>query len=93
MPAADGSSGQVMKTDGSGNLGFVSINTPGAAASFTQVDITAEGDLRLQDASGGQYVALEAPATISSSYTLEMPAADGSNGQALITNGSVCFIF
>ena len=77
-----------MKTDGSGNLGFVSINTPGAAASFTQVDITAEGDLRLQDASGGQYVALEAPATISSSYTLEMPAADGSNGQALITNGS-----
>ena len=88
LPAADGSSGQVIKTDGSGNLGFVSINTPGAAASFTQVDITAEGDLRLQDASGGQYVALEAPATISSSYTLEMPAADGSNGQALITNGS-----
>jgi len=88
LPAADGSSGQVMKTDGSGNLGFVSINTPGAAASFTQVDITAEGDLRLQDASGGQYVALEAPATISSSYTLEMPAADGSNGQALVTNGS-----
>jgi len=88
LPDADGSSGQVMKTDGSGNLGFVSINTPGAAASFTQVDITAEGDLRLQDASGGQYVALEAPATISSSYTLEMPAADGSNGQALVTNGS-----
>ena len=88
LPAADGSSGQVMKTDGSGNLGFISINTPGAAASFTQVDITAEGDLRLQDASGGQYVALEAPATISSSYTLEMPAADGSNGQALVTNGS-----
>ena len=88
LPAADGSTGQVMKTDGSGNLGFVSINTPGAAASFTQVDITAEGDLRLQDASGGEYVALEAPATISSSYTLELPAADGSNGQALLTNGS-----
>jgi hypothetical protein len=88
LPDADGSSGQVMKTDGSGNLGFISINTPGAAASFTQVDITAEGDLRLQDASGGEYVALEAPATISSSYTLELPAADGSNGQALLTNGS-----
>ena len=88
LPDADGSSGQVLKTDGSGNLGFVSINTPGAAASFTQVDITAEGDLRLQDASGGEYVALEAPATISSSYTLELPAADGSSGQALVTNGS-----
>jgi hypothetical protein len=88
LPDADGSNGQVLKTDGSGNLGFVSVNTPGAAASFTQVDITAEGDLRLQDASGGEYVALEAPATISSSYTLELPAADGSNGQALLTNGS-----
>ena len=44
--------------------------------------------LRLQDASGGEYVALEAPATISSSYTLELPAADGSSGQALVTNGS-----
>ena len=88
LPDADGSTGQVMKTDGSGNLGFVSINTPGAAASFTQVDITAEGDLRLQDASGGQFVALEAPSTIGSSYTLELPAADGSNGQLLTTNGS-----
>ena len=54
----------------------------------TQVDITAEGDLRLQDAASGEYVALEAPATIASSYTLELPAADGSSGQALVTNGS-----
>ena len=48
LPAADGSSGQVLKTDGSGNLGFVSINTPGAAASFTQVDVTSQGDVRYQ---------------------------------------------
>ena len=53
-----------------------------------QVDILAEGDLRLQDASGGEYVAIEAPATIGSSYTLQLPAADGSSGQTLTTNGS-----
>lgn len=58
-----------------------------------QVDILAEGDLRLQDASGGEYVALEAPATIGSSYTLQLPAADGSSGQTLTTNGSGCCLF
>ena len=93
LNVSDGSNGQVLKTDGAGNLGFVSINTPGAAASFTQVDITAEGDLRLQDASGGQFVALEAPSTIGSSYTLELPAADGTNGQLLTTNGSGALSF
>jgi len=59
-----------------------------AAGTFTQVDIEATGDLRLQDTSGGQYVALQAPGTVSASYTLTMPAADGSDGQALVTNGS-----
>ena len=53
-----------------------------------QVDITGTGDLRLQDTSGGQYVALQAPSVVSSNYTLTLPAADGSNGQVLATNGS-----
>ena len=88
LPAADGSSGQVLKTDGSGNLGFVSINTPGAAASFTQVDITAQGDLRLQDTTGGEYVALQAPSTVASNVTFTLPGADGSSGQVLKTDGS-----
>ena len=87
LPAADGSSGQVLKTDGSGNLGFVSINTPGAAASFTQVDITSQGDLRLQDSTGGEYIALQAAGT-TTSYTITFPGAVGSNGQFLSTDGS-----
>ena len=49
----------------------------------TQLDVTATGDLRLQDSAGGQYAALQAPSTISSSYTLTMPAAVGASGQAL----------
>ena len=55
-------------------------------ATFTQVDITAEGDLRLQDASGGQYVGLDAPSTVSTSYVVTMPGAVGSSGQALRTS-------
>ncbi len=49
----------------------------------TQVDLLAQGDLRLQDAAGGQYAALQAPTTVSASYTLTMPGAVGSSGQAL----------
>ena len=60
------------------------------ASSFsgTQVDVTAQGDLRLQDTTGGQYVALQAPGTVSTSYTLTFPGDDGTNEQFLQTNGS-----
>ena len=60
------------------------------ASSFsgTQVDVTAQGDLRLQDTTGGQYVAIQAPGTVATSYTLTMPGDDGTNEQFLQTNGS-----
>tara|TARA_R100000951_G_scaffold53218_1_gene44910 strand:+ start:568 stop:2196 length:1629 start_codon:yes stop_codon:yes gene_type:complete len=54
----------------------------------TQVDITGRGDLRLQDSAGGEYVGLQAPATVSSSFVLSLPAADGSADQMLKTDGS-----
>jgi hypothetical protein len=60
----------------------------GTTITGTQVDITAQGDLRLQDSSGGQYVAMQAPATVGTSYTLTMPADDGDADQYLQTNGS-----
>ena len=53
-----------------------------------QVDITAQGDLRLQDTTGGEYVALQAPGTVSASWTLTLPADDGTTSQFLQTNGS-----
>jgi hypothetical protein len=54
----------------------------------TQVDIVSQGDLRLQDTTGGQFVALQAPGTVASSYTLTLPVDDGTDGQALITDGN-----
>ena len=88
LPADDGDNLQVLQTNGSGVLDWATVNTPGGTGTFTQVDLTAQGDLRLQDSSGGQYVAMQAPATISASYTLTLPADDGDNLQFLQTNGS-----
>jgi len=74
--------GKISDETGTGALVFgtsPALTTPTA----TQLDILAEGNLRLQDASGGQYVAVEAPATVGTSYTVKLPAAIGSVGDAL----------
>jgi hypothetical protein len=65
----------------------IGASTPSTVVA-TQVDIVAQGDLRLQDTTGGQYVALQAPGTLATSYTLTLPVDDGTSGQALITDGS-----
>ena len=54
----------------------------------TQVDFLARAEARFQDTSGGQYVALKAPATVSSNVTFTLPAADGSSGQVIKSDGS-----
>lgn len=81
-------SGTVTATKFAGALnGTVGATTPSTGV-FTQLDVTAQGDLRLQDSSGGEYVAIQAPATISASYTLTLPDTDGSADQVLTTDGS-----
>ena len=50
--------------------------------------LNAQNDLRFADADSSNYVAMQAPATISSNYTLTLPATDGSSTQVLTTNGS-----
>lgn len=59
----------------------------------TQIDMLARAELRFQDASGGQYVALEAPATVSSSLVFTLPSSDGTSGQAIVTDGSGALSF
>jgi len=59
----------------------------------TQIDMLARAELRFQDTSGGQYVGLEAPATVTSSFVFTLPSADGTSGQALFTDGSGALSF
>lgn len=95
--SAGGSNTQVQFNDngnlhGSANLTFDGTTLTSTAFSgpltATQVDITGQGDLRLQDSAGGQYVAIQAPGTIGVSYTLTMPDTDGDANQVLTTDGS-----
>ena len=54
----------------------------------TNVVLDSEGALRLGDNAGTEYVGLKAPATVSSSYTLNLPTATGTADQILKTDGS-----
>ena len=69
------------------------INSP-AEASVTPSKIANSGDfafpadVRFKDADGSHYVGLQAPSTVSSNLVWSLPAADGSSGQLLKTDGS-----
>ena len=67
--------------------GSVGATTPSTVVA-TQVNVTAQGNVRFEDTTGGQYVALQAPGTVATNVTFTLPGADGTNGQAIVTNGS-----
>lgn len=50
--------------------------------------LQAQGGLRFADLDSSNYVAFQAPATISSNLTWTLPATDGSATQVLFTNGT-----
>ena len=87
----------VYKLRNSANNGYITIGPVQtnfglaalSGATFTgDITLNARSDVRFADADSSNYVALEAPATIASNYTLTLPAADGSANQALKTDGS-----
>ena len=95
LPTADGTAGQYLKTDGSGNLGWGTDSTtdatkmPLAGGNFTgDIQLNAQKDVRFGDADCSHYLALQAPATVASNVTWTLPAADSSGTQALTSNGS-----
>jgi hypothetical protein len=67
--------------------GSVGATTPSTVVA-TQVNVTAQGDVRFEDTTGGQYVALQAPSTVATNVTFTLPGVDGSSGQAIVTDGS-----
>ena len=69
------------------NITAVNSTVTNAVFSST-VNLLTQSELRFQDTTGGQYVGLRASTTVSSSFTLNLPVADGTSGQAIVTNGS-----
>jgi len=78
--------------DGWITLGTVSTNQGLAGlsgATFTgDITLNAQSDVRFADSDSSNYIALQAPATVSSNTTFTLPSADGSANQALKTDGS-----
>jgi len=79
-----GSDTQVQFNDGGTSFGGSDNLTWDGA----NLQIGDQGDLRLGDADNSNYLAIQAPATLSANYTLTMPANDGDADQALVTDGS-----
>lgn len=62
---------------------------PKAGGTLTgDITLNAQSDLRFADSDSSNWVAFQAPATVTSNVTWTLPATDGSNGQVLSTNGT-----
>lgn len=66
--------------------GVVNVQTTANGASAFQVGYA--GEFRLGDSDNSNYVGFKSPATVSANKVWTLPAADGTNGQVLSTNGS-----
>ena len=86
-----------LKIRNAANDGFITLGTAStnfglvsaSGATFTgDITLNARSDVRFADADSSNYVALQAPATVSSNVTFTLPAADGTANQALKTDAS-----
>lgn len=62
--------------------GTGTFNVLGTSASSAEARLFEDTD------NGSNYIGLKAPSSISSNLTLTLPSADGTSGQAIVTNGS-----
>ena len=86
-----------LKIRNAANDGFITLGTAStnfglvsaSGATFTgDITLNAQSDVRFADSDSSNYVALQAPATVSSNVTFTLPAADGTANQALKTDAS-----
>jgi microcystin-dependent protein len=60
-----------------------------ASSTFSSnITMNAQSDVRFADADSSNYIALQAPTSVSANVTFSLPAADGSSGDVLQTDGS-----
>jgi hypothetical protein len=64
------------------NFGSQDVVTTG------NVTVNGQGDVRFGDSDSSNYVGFQAPAVVAADLTWTLPAADGTNGQVLKTDGS-----
>jgi hypothetical protein len=86
-----------LKIRNAANDGFITLGTAAtnfglaglSGATFTgDITLNAQSDVRFADSDSSNYVALQAPATVSSNVVFTLPSADGTANQALKTDAS-----
>lgn len=60
---------------------------------LTDLELAAQRELRFEDADSSNYVGFKSPATVTTNRVWTLPAADGTNGQVLSTNGTGTLAF
>ena len=76
---------KILYSDGTN---IVDVNANLSASSFEQINLPTQNELRFEDSTGGQYVALKAGTTVATNVTFTLPTADGTSNQVITTNGS-----
>jgi hypothetical protein len=64
------------------------LNVSGTSTFSDNVTLNSQSDLRFADADSSNYIALQAPTTIGTNFTLTLPTTDGVANQALVTDGT-----
>ena len=78
----------IFKT-GSNQIGLTFAGTEKIILDQNGITLQAQSDLRFADSDSSNFIALQAPATVTSNVTLTLPATDSQvSGYALISNGS-----
>ncbi len=83
LRTVDTNSNLTLTANGTGTIQVSNSTT------FTgDITVNAQGDLRLADADSSNYVAIHAPATISSNYTITLPAAVATQNNHVLTSNT-----
>ena len=91
LPDGAGSSGQVLSTNGSGTLSWISVPTSNNPDFFGILELKTvggtQGELLIYDNDNSNYISIKTPSVVSSNVDFILPGADGSANQVLKTDG------
>ena len=83
-----GDAGTGLFRDFSNSVSFTSSGSKVFHVDSNGINIHSSKELKWRDNDSSNFISFRAPNTISSNLSLTLPTADGTSGQALITNGS-----
>ena len=91
LPDGAGSNGQVLGTNGSGTLSWVTVPTSNNPDFFGILELKTvggtQGEFILYDNDNSNYISIKTPSVVSSNVDFILPGADGSANQVLKTDG------